>query len=96
MQPDAAVARLQLLGGLEKLAYSLCLAGTDVDVSADGIAGLRQLLLRPIHQEKNFLRPLAQQHPFLRKGDFSIASDHQLLAQLFLQLPQLPGEGGLG
>ena len=31
---QAIVARLQLLGGLEKLAFSLCLAGTDVDVSA--------------------------------------------------------------
>ena len=50
--------------------------------------------VRP-YQVQDFLRPLSQQHAVLSQRDLPVAPDHQLLAQFLLQLPELPGEGGL-
>ena len=96
VEPDARIARLEMVGGPRDLAYPIRLAGTDIDVPADGVVGPHDLPLRAVHQLQDLLRPFPQQHALLREGDLPVAPDHQLLAQLLLQLPELPGQGGLG
>lgn len=96
VEMDARMALPQLLGGADDLAHTVGLAGADVDVPVDGVARLHDLFFRSAHQLQDFLRPFPQQHTVLGQGDLPAAPDHQLFAQLLLQLLELPGEGGLG
>ena len=91
MKTDPGTALLELVCGPGDLPHTVGLPGADVDVPADGIVGPHNLFLCPVHQLQNFLRPLSQQHPLLGEGDLPAAPDHQLLAQLLLQLPELSG-----
>ena len=95
VEMDTRVALPQLFGSPNDLAHAVCLTGADIDIPVDGVAGLHNLFLRPVHQLQNLLRPFPQQHTVLGQRDLPVAPDHQLLTQLFLQLLELPGEGGL-
>ena len=50
MKEDARIAFLQLAGSSCNLTHSVGLSGADVNVAADGLVGLGDLLFRPPHQ----------------------------------------------
>ena len=96
MKVDPRITRLNLIGTAYDLPHPVGLAGADVDISADRLFRAHNLFFCPVHQLQDLLCPLAQQHPVLGQGDFSVSPNHQLLTQLLLQLFELSGQGGLG
>ena len=96
MEADARIACLDPVSGSGDLPYPVGLTGADIEIPADGFVGLGNFFFRPAHQVQDFLRPFSQQSAVFREGDLPVAPDHQLFAQLFFQIPQLAGEGGLG
>ena len=95
MKDNAWMERLKLERGFGDFPDSVGLAGSDIDIAAYRFVGLGDLILGPSHQVQDLLRPLSQQHSLLCQRDLPAASDHQLLAQILFQLPELAGEGGL-
>ena len=96
VKQNVRITLLNRVGNSGDLPDPIGLAGADVNIAADRLIRLSQFFFGSAHQIQNFFRPLSQQHAVLGECDFPVAPDHQLFAQLLLQLPELSGECGLG
>ena len=91
MVADAGIGALELPGRPGDEAHGVALAAADADVPGHGLLGAPEFRLRLLHQLHDLAGPLAQQDAVLRQAHLPVATDEQLLAQLRLQVHQLPG-----
>ena len=76
--------------------HGLGFPAADIHVPADGRLRRVEFGLRLLHQRDDFLRPLAEKHPFLGERDFSFSAQEQRFPHFFLKLHHLARKGGLG
>lgn len=96
VEADVGEGLLQRPGRFREEVDPYGLSGADVDVSGQGLVLLREFLLGFPDQVQNLLRPLAQQYPLRGQGEAVASPDKEGMAQSGFQVPDLPGEGGLG
>ena len=72
------------------------LSAADVDIAADGITQGDKFGLGLVHHGDDLLCTFSQQHALRRKSHPVTLADQERLPQLFFQIFELAGEGGLG
>ena len=92
VKQDPRIAFLNLTSHSGNLSHPIGFTGTDIEIPADRLLRLDNLLFRPINQFQDFLCTFSQQRPLLGEDDLSVAANHQLCAKFILQLLQLAGQ----
>ena len=82
--------------GARQIADLIGFRAADVRLAARDIVQRREFPGRFVHHIHNVLRPLAQQHAFIRQAQSGAAPAEELLAQFLLQILHLLGQRRLG
>ena len=96
VKDDARMRLTDLLDDPGNDPDSVRFSGTHIHIAGDLLIVPYQLRFRFLYQIQDLLRTLSQQHAILRQLDVVISPFQQVFSQFFFQLPQLPGQGGLG
>ena len=87
---------LQFPGDLGDQPHGVGLAAADANVPGDPLFRLVEFPFCLFHQLHDLAGPFAEQDAVFCQSDFAVPPGEQLFPQLFLQIHQLAGQGGLG
>ena len=93
---NVGVRRLEPVRRAGNQPHGVGLAASDMDIPADGFFRRAELGFRLFHQRDDLLRPLAEEHAFLRQRNLPFPAQEQRFPQFLLKLHHLPRQRGLG